>query len=106
MVATCCGADVYYERTGSGKKRVVLLHGWGCSTELMRPVEQALSKDMEVLSGLRKERKAPGTLGRSGVCGLSAGTPGKGGLPSVLSDCPLLRSTRGHLSGLAGSLSV
>ena len=50
MVATCCGADVYYERTGSGKKRVVLLHGWGCSTELMRPVEQALSKDMEVLS--------------------------------------------------------
>ena len=50
MVATCCGADVYYEHTGSGKKRVVLLHGWGCSTELMRPVEQALSKDMEVLS--------------------------------------------------------
>ena len=50
MVSACCGADVYYERTGSGKKRVVLLHGWGCSTELMRPVAQFLSRDMEVLS--------------------------------------------------------
>ena len=50
MMAGCHGADVYYERTGSGKKRVVLLHGWGCSSELMRPVEQKLNQDMEVLS--------------------------------------------------------
>ena len=49
MVAACQGADVYYERTGSGKKRVLLLHGWGCSSELMRPVAQALVQDAEVM---------------------------------------------------------
>ncbi len=49
MVAACQGADVYYERTGSGRKRVLLLHGWGCSSELMRPVAQALVQDAEVM---------------------------------------------------------
>ena len=44
------GVEMHYELTGSGDKRVVLLHGWGCSTELMKPVADALSADMTVLS--------------------------------------------------------
>lgn len=44
------GVDMHYELNGSGAKRVVLLHGWGCSTELMKPVADALSADMTVLS--------------------------------------------------------
>ena len=44
------GVDMHYELNGSGAKRVVLLHGWGCSTELMKPVADALSDDMTVLS--------------------------------------------------------
>lgn len=44
------GVNVHYEMSGSGEKRVVLLHGWGCSTELMKPVAQALAPDMTVLS--------------------------------------------------------
>ena len=44
------GVNMHYELTGAGEKRVVLLHGWGCSTELMKPVAEALSKDMTVLA--------------------------------------------------------
>lgn len=44
------GVNMHYELSGSGEKRVVLLHGWGCSTELMKPVAEALSKDMTVLA--------------------------------------------------------
>ena len=44
------GVDMHYELKGSGAKRVVLLHGWGCSTELMKPVADALCADMTVLS--------------------------------------------------------
>ena len=44
------GATVHYEIAGEGKKRVVLLHGWGCDTSLMKPVADFLSKDMTVLS--------------------------------------------------------
>ena len=44
------GVNIHYELSGSGEKRVVLLHGWGCSTELMKPVADALSADMTVLS--------------------------------------------------------
>ncbi len=44
------GVDIHYELTGSGAKRVVLLHGWGCSTELMKPVADALAADMTVLA--------------------------------------------------------
>ena len=43
------GVNMHYELMGSGKRRVVLLHGWGCSTELMKPVADALSADMTVL---------------------------------------------------------
>lgn len=44
------GAAVHYEIAGEGKKRVLLLHGWGCDTSLMKPVADFLSKDMTVLS--------------------------------------------------------
>lgn len=44
------GVNVHYELSGCGGKRVVLLHGWGCSAELMKPVADALSKDMTVLA--------------------------------------------------------
>ncbi len=44
------GVNMHYELAGSGKKRVVLLHGWGCSTDLMKPVADDLSRDMTVLS--------------------------------------------------------
>ena len=43
------GTTVHYERCGTGKKRVVLLHGWGCSTELMQPVADQLSDQLDVL---------------------------------------------------------
>ena len=44
------GVNMHYELTGSGARRVVLLHGWGCSTDLMNPVSDALASDMTVLS--------------------------------------------------------
>lgn len=44
------GVNMHYELSGSGEKRVVLLHGWGCSTKLMKPVADYLAKDMRVLS--------------------------------------------------------
>ena len=44
------GTTVHYERTGEGASRVVLLHGWGCSTELMQPIADALAENMDVLS--------------------------------------------------------
>lgn len=43
------GTTVHYERYGTGKRRVVLLHGWGCSTELTKPIGDQLAEDMEVL---------------------------------------------------------
>ena len=44
------GVNIHYELAGSGAKRVVLLHGWGCSTDLMKSVSDALAPDMSVLS--------------------------------------------------------
>ena len=44
------GVDMHYELYGAGEKRVVLLHGWGCSGELMRAVGEHLAKDMTVLA--------------------------------------------------------
>ncbi len=44
------GVNMHYEVAGTGEKRVVLLHGWGCSTKLMKPVADHLAKDMTVMS--------------------------------------------------------
>lgn len=50
MERTICGTAIHYELTGSGERRVVLLHGWGCDTSLMKPVADYLGKDMTVLN--------------------------------------------------------
>ncbi len=43
------GVKIHYELSGHGEKRVVLLHGWGCSEKLMQDLSDALSPDMTVL---------------------------------------------------------
>lgn len=44
MLLKANGADVYCEQHGEGTPGVLLLHGWGCSTELWKPVTERLSK--------------------------------------------------------------
>lgn len=46
---TIGGIKWHYELEGTGARRVVLLHGWGCTEKLMKPVSDALSPDMTVL---------------------------------------------------------
>ena len=41
--------EVYYEKTGEGNNRVLLLHGWGCDISLMRPVADKLSPHFSLL---------------------------------------------------------
>ncbi len=48
--ATIDGTTIHYEEQGQGSHRVVLLHGWGCDTKLMKPIADALSGEMRVLS--------------------------------------------------------
>ncbi len=50
METVANGVTINYERSGNGKKRVLLLHGWGCSMELMRHIQEALEPDMDVLT--------------------------------------------------------
>lgn len=45
MLLTANGATVYCEQMGEGGKHVLLLHGWGCTTEHFRPIMQAMEKD-------------------------------------------------------------
>lgn len=42
------GAKVYYEQHGEGTHNILLLHGWGCSTELWKPITAQLSKHARV----------------------------------------------------------
>ena len=49
MFAEIDGTRVYYETAGQEGPKVVLLHGWGCSTELMRPIAAGLQADHQVL---------------------------------------------------------
>lgn len=44
------GVNMHYELYGAGEKRVVLLHGWGCTGDMMKTVGEHLSKDMTVLA--------------------------------------------------------
>ncbi len=50
MIKTINGTRIAFRRGGSGPRRVLLLHGWGCSMALMAPVKEALAGSMEVLS--------------------------------------------------------
>lgn len=43
MEIAVCGTKVYYELSGEGEKKILLLHGWGCETKLMRPVAEQLT---------------------------------------------------------------
>lgn len=44
------GVNMHYDLYGAGEKRVLLLHGWGCSGDLMKSVGEHLAKDMTVLA--------------------------------------------------------
>lgn len=44
------GVNMHFERYGNGPKRVVLLHGWGCSGDMMKRVGESLAPDMTVLA--------------------------------------------------------
>lgn len=46
---TLHGVRVHYEISGHGERKVVLLHGWGCSEKLMAGISDALTPDMTVL---------------------------------------------------------
>ena len=46
---TLQGVRVHYEIGGHGERKVVLLHGWGCSEKLMAGISDALTPDMTVL---------------------------------------------------------
>ena len=48
--ARCNGVDLRYALCGpENGKKVVLLHGWGCSMQLMQPVADALCQQLRVL---------------------------------------------------------
>ncbi len=50
MFTDIMGTKIYYETAGpEGAPPVVLLHGWGCDTRLMRPVADGLKDDHRVL---------------------------------------------------------
>lgn len=49
MELEALGARIHYTLEGQGKRRVALLHGWGCETKLMQPIADALKEDMQVL---------------------------------------------------------
>jgi len=43
------GTEIHYELTGTGERKVLLLHGWGCDLKLMQPVADALTDTYRVL---------------------------------------------------------
>ena len=48
MEVKLCGVNVYYEKTGVGKRPVILLHGWGQNTIMMKPVADNLGGSFTV----------------------------------------------------------
>ena len=44
------GVNIHYERYGQGPRRLVLLHGWGCTGDMMKSVGTHLAQDMTVLA--------------------------------------------------------
>ena len=43
------GTQVHYKMEGSGKSKVLLLHGWGCDLHMMEPVAEALLQTHQIL---------------------------------------------------------
>lgn len=71
MEMTLQGVRVHYEIGGHGERKVVLLHGWGCSEKLMAGISDALTPDMTVLRvDFRRMAKADFRRSR-GVCQIS-----------------------------------
>ncbi len=62
MQLELCGAKVDVYESGCGARSVLLLHGWGCSAQLMESVQRELESRMHVVSldfpGHGKELKA------------------------------------------------
>ena len=50
MQLNLCGTNVYAQESGSGEKNLLLLHGWGCSTQLMASVQGEMERTMRVVS--------------------------------------------------------
>ncbi len=42
--------QMYHELKGTGEKRILLLHGWGCSSATMSPLARDLQRSAQVLS--------------------------------------------------------
>ena len=40
--------DIYYEQHGSTGPKTLLLHGWGCHTDLFAPITKALAECMQI----------------------------------------------------------
>ena len=93
MEMTLQGVRVHYEIGGHGERKVVLLHGWGCSEKLMAGISDALTPDMTVL---RVDFPAHG---ESGFPPQPWGVPDFAAnlleLLMKLRDCAFLRRTRG-----------
>ena len=49
MYSIIDGVQIHWEAAGEEGSRVLLLHGWGCDTSLMRPVADALSRQHRVM---------------------------------------------------------
>ena len=43
------GTGIHYRISGTGTRRVLLLHGWGCDMKLMQPVADALEQTHRIL---------------------------------------------------------
>ena len=50
MFAEVNGTRIYYELSGEGSSRVVMLHGWGCSSKLMQVPAAVLAGEHRVLN--------------------------------------------------------
>lgn len=48
MLLNAGGVQIYYEQMGGQGKHVLLLHGWGCSTQHFAPIAAELARDHRV----------------------------------------------------------
>ena len=48
MYITLNEVNIYYEQFGAGEQHVLLLHGWGCTTDHFNHIKEELAKTMHV----------------------------------------------------------